>query len=62
MPTPEIAPECCIVCWKENPKIPNAPGWTYLAGATPIGSMACSEHCTNIAVERFKKTGRCDVR
>jgi len=56
----EIAPKGCIVCQKKHPGHQGAPGWTYLAGATPVGSMGCSTACTKIAVDRFYKTGRCD--
>jgi len=58
---PELAPEECIVCGKKK-KLP--PGtvntWVYLAGATPLGSMACGPECATVAVERFVATGRCD--
>jgi hypothetical protein len=58
----DVAPEDCIVCGEKNPHIENAPGWTYLAGAVPLGAVACSLSCTAIAIDRFKRTGRCDLR
>ena len=57
----EIAPECCIVCGKENPHINNAANWSYLAGSTPIGAMACSKPCLDVAIQRHKTTGRVDT-
>lgn len=58
----ELAPEACIVCGKAKPSTPPEPNtWIYLAGATPLGSMACCPECAHVAVERFLKTGRCDA-
>lgn len=51
----ELAPEECIVCGKPKPTL-------YLAGAVPVGSMACSADCAEVAIERFMQTGRCDAR
>lgn len=62
----ELAPEACIVCGKAIPAIPKkrlSPNtWVYLAGATPLGSMACGPECAQVAVARFLKTGRCDAK
>ena len=58
----DIAPSCCIVCRKEHPGTRGAPGWTYLAGVSPIGAMTCSDTCTKKAAERFRKHGRVDVK
>lgn len=58
----ELAPTACIVCGRKHPGGENVPGWAYLAGAQPIGSMACSPKCTEKAVERFHRTGRCDTK
>jgi len=60
---PELAPEACIVCGKDRLTTLDEPStWVYLAGATPLGSMACGPECTAVAVERFKATGRCDSK
>jgi hypothetical protein len=53
----DIAPDGCIICRK---KTPSAEGWTYLAGSKPMGAVACSSKCTQEAIERFNRTGRCD--
>ncbi len=57
----EIAPAACIVCDLPHPGGENVPGWVYLAGATPLGAIACSAACAIIAARRFKETGRCDA-
>jgi hypothetical protein len=57
----ELAPEACIVCGKTKTSKPPVQ-WVYLTGATPLGSVACSPECTQVAVDRFLKTGRCDAR
>jgi ferredoxin len=62
MSEPEIAPTACIVCGRKHPGGENVPGWSYLAGAIPLGSIACSEACAKKAVDRFNRTGRCDTR
>jgi hypothetical protein len=61
---PALAPEACIVCGKERPRfsLSETNTWVYLAGAKPLGSMACSPECAVVAVERFQSTGRCDAR
>jgi predicted nucleic acid-binding Zn ribbon protein len=61
MAAPELAPNGCIVCKKPHPGGENVPGWTYLAGAKPLGALACSPQCTLEALQRFQKTGRCDA-
>jgi hypothetical protein len=60
----EIAPEACIVCAKPAPIADKAAGqgWRYLAGAKPLGSLACSQRCQDVAIRRFYKTGRCDLK
>lgn len=65
----ELAPDACIVCGKKRPETPIGPRrypyphtWVYLAGAMPVGFMACSPECAEVAVERFLKTGRCDAK
>lgn len=52
----KLAPEACIVCGKKPPHPLN-----YLAGADPVGSMACPGKCTETAIERVQKYGRTDV-
>ena len=52
----ECAPEGCIVCGS----MVGMKG-TYLAGAKPMGAVACLGKCTEVAIERHKKTGRVDV-
>lgn len=62
---PELAPEQCIVCGKKPAKdeaARKAEGWVYLAGATPLGALACGAECAVVAVERWKRTGRVDER
>jgi hypothetical protein len=56
-----MAPSCCIVCGKPHPGGQNVPGWVYLAGAKPLGAIACSAHCGSIAGQRFARTGRVDA-
>lgn len=71
----ELAPESCIVCGKERPKgqdifrqlqeqkfVVDQYTWIYLAGAEPVGSMACGAECAAVAIERFNTTGRCDAK
>lgn len=58
----EIARTGCIVCRKPHPGVENAPGWTYIAGAKPLGAMTCSDTCLKVAVDRYKRTGRVDQR
>jgi len=62
MTAPNLAPAACIVCGKPQPTDAPTSGWTYLAGAKPIGSMACSDACAEEAVERFHLFGRCDAK
>lgn len=63
MTEPELAPEACIVCGKEKELPPGTVNtWVYLAGSTPLGSMACGPECAQVAVARFLKTGRCDAQ
>jgi len=63
MTEPELAPEACIVCGKARRGKSSKPNtWVYLAGATPLGSMACGPECAQVAVARFLKTGRCDAK
>jgi len=60
----EIAPDRCIVCNKPRPNTKKAPpgtDWTYLSGSTPVGAMACTKKCADVAVERHKRTGRVDL-
>lgn len=57
----EVAPPNCIVCGKDKPEGESAPGWTYIAGVDPIGSIACSPTCVAIAVKRHKRSGRVDT-
>ena len=57
----EIAPPNCVVCGKDKPEGENVPGWTYLAGSTPIGATTCSPGCTGVAVHRHAQTGRVDT-
>lgn len=56
-----MAPSSCIVCGKPHPGGKNAPGWIYLAGAKPLGAVACSAKCGSVAGERFARTGRVDA-
>lgn len=60
----ELAPFACIVCGKPKPEgvIENCPGWSYLAGAKPIGALTCSDDCLEVALERHRKTGRVDKK
>lgn len=46
---------------KVRHNVENAPGWTYIAGAIPIGAITCSPDCTTKAVWRHNKTGRVDT-
>jgi hypothetical protein len=55
----ELAPEGCIVCDKKRSEQPD--GWVYLAGSIPLGAMACSAACADVAVKRFAATGRVDT-
>lgn len=57
----EAAPPCCVVCGKAHPGGENVPGWTCIAGALPMGAIACSPECTRKAVDRYMKTGRVDT-
>ena len=57
----EMAPPCCVVCGKDHPGGENVPGWTYLAGSTPIGATTCGPGCTRVAVNRHTRTGRVDT-
>lgn len=57
----EVAPDGCVVCGKEPPGLGDV-GWSYLAGSYPIGSMTCSEECLAVALERFERTGRVDLK
>lgn len=59
---PELAPLACIVCNKPKPEKDDAGTWTYFAGVTPIGALTCSQACTDIAIERYTKTGRVDLQ
>lgn len=56
-----IAPKGCIVCGKAHPGGDNLPGWSYLAGSTPMGAITCSTPCLNRAIERHHESGRVDV-
>ena len=56
----ELAPECCIVCGIARPEVCDDSEWTYIAGARPVGSLACSNKCLTIAIQRHKRTGRVD--
>jgi len=56
----EVAPAHCIVCLK-HPSGPHGTGWTYISGAYPLGSMACSKKCLEIALHRYSVTGRTDL-
>lgn len=62
MPDLEVAPMACIVCGKKAPEgqKENVPGWAYLAGAEPIGSITCGSDCMKVAIERHEKGLRVD--
>jgi hypothetical protein len=67
----EVAPPNCIVCGKDKPgREPDGedpPGWTYLSDsvrtphARPIGAISCSTSCTEVAIRRYRGTGRVDT-
>jgi hypothetical protein len=55
----ELAPEGCIICGKTKDTHPEIK-LAYLAGVTPVGSMACIPKCVIKAINNFQKTGRTD--
>lgn len=59
--TSDLAPAECVVCGlsMNGPSPPG--GFVYLTGTTPLGAMACNGQCVKTAIDRWKRTGRCDV-
>lgn len=57
----ELAPECCIVCFKDFSEKLNGAKFVYMAGSTPLGAMACEGECIGVAIGRWEQTGRVDV-
>jgi hypothetical protein len=63
VPAADLAPSpgACVVCGKraDFTGAPQ-PGWTYLANVLPIASIACSDDCVRVALDRIASTGRAD--
>ena len=53
--------KACIVCHKPHPGGENVMPWAYIAGSVPAGAITCGPRCTQVAVQRFERTGRTDL-
>ena len=57
----ELAPSACIVCGLPMTQITRSTyQWVYLAGAIPLGSMACGMNCALVALSMLARGKRAD--